>query len=470
MGCRHHSRFEAMIVLDRLHAPGASAARDLAIALAVGLAASVVVTACFAPWLVAIRAGFRWPDLFFNVEAGRGLVVLWQTEHLGEPVPGLNAVMRWRLLFPAAAAVLRLPAFVHLAAYPLGAVLAAAFCSHVIARHDARPAARMLGTLAFTANHWFFTSIGWLGYADGWVALGLLVIAFSAQRWPAVTASLLLPWADDRFTLGAPLAIAVRLLANGGGPLTRLSFREAVTLGAGPAIAVASRAILEAFPATASAGRLEPLRGTLPLYAFGAWETWRAVWLAVGVAVAAMISRQRNAGVVATGSGLIMFATALLAANDLSRAGVTLAPLVVAGLLAMLVWQRGLLAVAALALANLLLPATHVIVGLQMPIHSLASEWRALEQPPAIYRPRTYAARAVQAATKADWAQAAQELQRGQRLGPTDGDVVRATATVHWLRGARDTAIGVLKRRSVAVPDDAESRDLLTRFLQAGDQ
>lgn len=444
--------------------------RAIGLTVAFGLIAVGVTTACFAPRMVAMRAGFLSPDPFFNAEAGRGLTVLWQAEHLGEPVPGLNAVIRWRLLFPAAAHFLRLSAFVHLASYPLGAILAAAFSSHVIGRYDCRPAARLVGALAFTANHWFFTSIGWLGYADGWVALGLLALANSRRLWPAVVAGLLLPWADDRLALGAPLAIALRLWGRDASPLTPAGFREAAILMAGPALALAGRVILEAFPATASAGRLEPLRGSLPLYAFGAWETWRAVWLSVGVGIATLISRHRQAGIAIAGLAGATFVVTMLAANDVSRAGVTLAPLVVFGLVAVLSWRRGLAAVAALAVANLFLPATHVVVGMQIPIRSLLHEWRALEQPPPIYHPRTYAVKAVEAAQKADWPQAAADLARAQRLGPADGDVVRATALVRWLRGDRQAAIGALERRVLDVPDDAESRKLLTRFLEAGDR
>ena len=340
----------------------------------------------------------------------------------------------------------------------------------MIGRHDCRPAARLLGALAFTANHWFFTSIGWLGYADGWIALGLLAIAFSERLWPAVVAGLLLPWADDRLTLGAPLAIAVRFWGREASPLTPQGFREAAILVAGPALALAGRALLEAFPATASAGRLEPLRGSLPLYAFGAWETWRAVWLTVEVAIATLISLSRQTGIAIAGLAGATFVVTMLAANDVSRAGVTLAPLVVFGLIAVLSWRRGLAAVAALAVANLLLPATHVVVGMQIPIRSLLQEWRTLEKPPPIYHPRTYAIKAVAAAQKADWPQSGVDLALAQRLGPADGDVVRATALVRWLRGDRLAAIGVLEHRVQDVPDDAESRKLLTRFLTAGDR
>jgi hypothetical protein len=47
---------------------------------------------------------------------------------------------------------------------------------------------------------------------DGWVALGLMGVAFSRSLWPKVLACLLLPWADDRFLIGLPAAVLLTQL------------------------------------------------------------------------------------------------------------------------------------------------------------------------------------------------------------------------------------------------------------------
>ena len=318
----------------------------------------------------------------------RGYHVTRQARDLGYEVTDSNhKIVRWRLLVPAVARVLRLPDWVTLGLAHVGCLaLIAAFA--VLGRRLA-PAASPPAILGFCltagATAPFFTSMGWLGYYDSLLALGLLAVAFAPGRVPVLAACLLTPWIDERFVLGLPLALLVRLLRAPDVPLRDWLRREA-SVPLALAFAYASLRL-----SLGGSGGSQTARQYLGQFVFGyplgglqrlagAWAGLRLAWILALLALAACFlpaaGLRPRLGFTLLATSLVTAFIALHTALDLSRSTVLLLPLVPLGWLAAsrLLPPRALsllsLALASLALA---LPAHHVFGKAAMRVESA---WR----------------------------------------------------------------------------------------------
>ncbi len=270
----------------------------------------------------------------------------------------VEPAMLWRLLPPLVAHVLHLPGKSPLILSWLGILAATVYVAVLLSRRCADNRFVFGGTLLFATTSAVLVPVGWLGMNDAWVWLGLLVVAFGRAGWAAPLACLLCPWIDERFIIGFPLAwLAGRIERNEplwGRPtltalwllpyaLVRLSFDRQGT---------ATQSFLQ--------NQTNESLQLLPMVPFGWWLGLRAAWVAVGYAVWRGSDDRRGlfAGVL-----LATLAVSMLLASDLSRSAAIASPLVLAGCFVALrrLPELAPRLVLGLGIANLLIPAAHVV-------------------------------------------------------------------------------------------------------------
>ena len=131
----------------------------------------------------------------------------------------------------------------------------------------------------------------------------------------------------------------------------------------------------------------------LGTYAFGLWSGFRAAWLLVGVAIAIYGASVGERWIVLAAVTVLTTLVSLVVASDMSRTLMVLMPVALVGTwrLPAFAGRRGRYALAALLVANLLLPATHVVWTRTFPVHSLPTEIANLRNPPGwVYAPEHF--------------------------------------------------------------------------------
>lgn len=282
----------------------------------------------------------------------------------------IEPAMSWRLLPPAVCHVVGLTdrgAFL----LPWLGVLAATVYAAVLAarRHD--DWRFTFGcTLLFTCSSAILVPLHWFGINDAWAWLGLLAVTFAQNRWARGAAVLLAPWVDERFLIALPLALLVRRLDQPG---TSLARHSRVLLWLLPYAAIRlwfSRQSVYLQPTTSFlTAHLAQAPIVLPLAPMGWWMAWRAGWLPAAYALRA---RPWELGAAL----LLTLCTGMVLAADLSRTAAMLSPLVLGGCF-LYARDRKLEAprvVLLIALANLLIPAAHVVYKSLDPVNPLPIE------------------------------------------------------------------------------------------------
>ncbi len=317
--------------------------------------------------------------------AERGYHVTRQARDLGYEVADSNhKIVRWRLLVPAVARGLRLPDWVTLGLAHLGC-LALVGALAILGRSLA-PAASGPAVFGFCltagATAPFFTSMGWLGYYDSLLALGLLAVAFAPGRALVVAACLLTPWVDERFILGLPLALLIRLLCSPEAPLRAWLRHEALAPLALAGVYTLLRLTLGGSGGSQTVSQYlgqfvfgYPLDGLQRIA--GAWAGLRLGWILALLALAACFlpaaGLRPRLGPALAATALVTALVALHTALDLSRSTVLLLPLLPLGWLAaarLLPPQRLTLLSLTLASLSLALPAHHVFGKASLPVEN----------------------------------------------------------------------------------------------------
>jgi TPR repeat protein len=305
--------------------------------------------------------------------------------------------------------------------------------------------------------------LGWLGYFDAWVAVGLLAVAYSPSRAGVVLACLLTPWIDERFVLGLPVALAVR-----GCRFAPAAFhwwpwfrREAVP----PLALVTAYAIIRL--QLGGTGASQTVSQYLHTFVFerrvastrllfGAWEGLRVGWVLVFAAIVGLgahsSSRPPRAGLWLGVLTLLAVLGGLFTAMDLSRSMMLAIPVLPLGWLHLArtaAWRRfwGATFCASAALA---LPATHVMSDRLVPVDQLWS-------PP--------------------YALLAATTNIGSAHVRGDGIPADATTAVHWFQKAAahgfvdaEFNLGVMYSRGEGMPRDATAAfDWYLRAANQGD-
>ncbi|MBC7365665.1 MAG: hypothetical protein H7343_02445 [Undibacterium sp.] len=328
------------------------ATTPLRLALIVGVALALSLTV-FAPRLWLLRSPapgtFQWD---------RGTTYLRQCEAPFRR--DIEPAMRWRLLPPLVAKACGLTGQAPLILPWIGVIAATAYVAILFRRrlNDVRWV--FGGTLLFASTSAVLVPCHWLGLNDGWIWLGLLAVAFGSAPWALPAACLLCPWIDERFIIAFPLAWVVSRSDRG-----EAWFSSRLRQGLWLVPYAATRLILsgqepEATTANFLTTTLPASVSWLPMAPLAWWMGLRAAWLPVAYAGATTHPRLRLIGFLALGSTLLVNA---VLAVDLSRSVAAICPVLLLGCWA---YARDNPATAPrrlllLALANLLVPAAHVV-------------------------------------------------------------------------------------------------------------
>ncbi|MCX6954216.1 MAG: hypothetical protein NTV51_18860 [Verrucomicrobia bacterium] len=417
--------------------------------LALGAIATLVFF--FSPSWAAFHLWSRVPELSGMIEVRRGVSVLEQVASPGTAVSDpLHAAIQWRLLFPALGHFLGLPPFAVFALAHVGAGLVLAFLVTLLRRARFTWADTALATVALGAASWFFTSTGWLGYYDSWLALGLLLVAFADARWAVWLACLWAPWVDERFLLAAPLALGCRWLHRPD----RFDVRREVAVPAALLLAYAGLrfGLLSGRTAAgATAGGYLTgknfLDAPLSRIALGVWDGLRSAWALAAAAVIVLWPQRARALLLAVAS-LALLALGLATAQDYSRSMTMLLPVAVLGVLlaAAAPWLPRLLRIA--VPLTLLLPAHHVMNDRVNPIFYLYHELAALDTPPPLAMSELYELRAIHAMERGEFAAAQSDLALAIRLAanpasPAKQRGILAASQQRWADAHRDFSLMV---------------------------
>ena len=290
----------------------------------------------FSPSWAAFRLWSRVPEMGGMVETRRAVSVLEQVAHPGAPVADpLHAAIQWRLLFPVIGHELNLSPPLFFGLSFVGCLLVLAHLAGLLRGAGFAWSETAFALVALGAASWFFTSTGWLGYFDSWLALGLLLAAFAARRWVVWLVCLLAPWADERFVAAAPLALLCRSLWRNEQfkfkpdalvPITLLAVFLFVRLGLLATISDGGATV------GGYLGSRNYLDAPFPRIALGVWEGLRAGWVFAFAAVF-LLWEKRLRALVLGGALLVLLVLGLATAQDYGRSMTMLLPAAVLGLL-----------------------------------------------------------------------------------------------------------------------------------------
>lgn len=369
-----------------------------------GVLAFLLLAGRFSPNWMAFAASLReaWADVpapqhrdaveraIYSGHSERGLHVLRQARDLSAEIePAIHKIVRWRLLVPAVAHGLSLPDGLTLGLAHVGCLVLVLVLVAIGLKRPApaRPAIEALGLgLIAGASAPFFTSMGWVGYYDSLLALGLLAVAFARNRWVVAVACVLAPWIDERFVIGLPLALCVRWQRDQ--PTSESAWAWCRREGLLPVALVAGYALVRL--RLGGAGGSQTVVGYLEEFVFssripigqrlfGAWSGLRLGWLLVGTALAAAwfatTAGRRWPAIVLAAATVGTAVVGLVTALDMSRSMVLVLPVVPLGwqhAVRMAWWRKYRAGPAAAALA-LALPAHHVVAHASLPVDNLWS-------------------------------------------------------------------------------------------------
>lgn len=324
-------------------------------------------------FMFAPRFWLMTEDMPGTYEWDRAHTYLLQCEH---PLRrDIEPAMLWRLLPPFVAHALHLPGKTPLALPWLGVLACTVYVAALLRRRLPDPRYVFGGTLLFATTSAVLVPVGWFGINDAWAWLGLFAVAFSESAWTLPLAVLLGPWVDERFLIGFPLAWLVRCLDR----------REPVAART----ALAGLWFLPYLGLRLFLGRMYPTQSaewtfvwslllhhasrvavTAPL---GWWMGLRVAWAAVAYGAWVTPPGRR---LLAAATFAVTVGITLVVASDLSRTIALVLPAALWGCLELArrsptLAPRMLLAA---GLANLVIPAAHVVYTTIDPINPFVIE------------------------------------------------------------------------------------------------
>lgn len=429
-----------------------------------------LVVLCFTPRFVLWR-GLDAHAGWFTPQLNRAAQTLRQLEDPWAPIDhDVNGVIAWRLFFPLLAHYLGMPGPLYLLLPAVGCLIALALLLHVFWKgtgpllHAAAAAALMATT------SWFFTSTGWLAYFDAWYVAALVLAAFVDARLALAASCLVAPWVDERFLLGLPLVLLVRVLrrAQRGADSRRERLADVLVCAGAllPLFAIRAAAMV-----AGDAGSIGYIQRYLvgqdhfpdePItFLIGSWHGLRAVWFYVGALVVLTASRDRplrTATIVVTVLGTILLA--LFTAADISRSMSLLLPAAVLGVL--LVAQRAprlaLPLVTGLLAVNLAAPAAHVTTYFEEPIGTVFDELERAANPPEFLDPQVQNRWGIEYFSAGQLAEAFEAFDAAVRLDPSFGEAFHNRGRVAQEAGDLPLAREDFRRALALMPDDSPLR------------
>ncbi len=334
--------------------------------------------------------GLDIPEAWFNPEVSRAVDSLKQLDNPQVRIDNRsNQVINWRLLFPYIGHYLHFPNWLYLSLPHVGCLLAVGYLFRLLWNCTGSWSWAFMGAGSLATSDWFFVSMGWLAYFDSWFVLGILMVAFSTSRLAVALACLLTPWVDERFVLALVGCVVVRWLyqRDWEGRGRRDLVLDCLLI---LTLVLPYVAVRVFFTLTQDAGSASYLKeyalaiGQLSWFRLleGLWAGFRVAWLfVVAFLVMVWLRGPRPASIAATATVAGLLGIALVVAGDISRSMAMLLPFCVMGLL----WlasrhpRRARMALPFVLVANLLLPAEHVISTFKLPIfyiHHEVAQWR----------------------------------------------------------------------------------------------
>jgi hypothetical protein len=423
-----------------------------------------LLTFFFSPPFGAFALWARVPQMGSLMEVRRGASVLAQVAHPGAPIADpLHAVIQWRVLFPLIGHALTwigLPAGTVFGFSGLGCLAVTALLIGIFRRRGLGWDVTVAATLILSAGSWWFASVCWLGYFDAWTVFGLLAVGFAEPVWAVWMACALGGWVDERFVLGAAVAllcrridgrskgIGIAVLILGAFVLVRLGVLHAKSATGATAAGYWAAQHLEASFGRVLLGIWEGLRVGWLLVAAALWRLWRngkPGWTAaLGITVVALVTLGRLSAqdfgrsmeilwpVGVLGALMLADRTIGHAAGTPTASGATRSPF----------W--GLAAAAAL-----LLPGHLVMSDRVSPVFYLYSELAAIDHPPAGASPELYELSGIRAMERGDLGRANADLTLAIQLaknpaGPAQQRGVLYASHGRWAEAQRDFSLVVL--------------------------
>ncbi len=423
--------------------------RMLLFAALIGLLVSVMVTFMFTPRFTIWR-GMWYSQFSKSSELERGLYQLEQIEDPFAPVNNeVHKILRFRLLIPLIWHFTGLPKGWSLLVPHVGCLLAAWYFATITLQRTGKPWGAFIFTSLLCCNSWFFVSMGWLSYADSLLVLALLGAAFSSSRRTLFACSLLGPWIDERYVLSLPVIMLCRWFELSWS--SKSAQRQMlVDLGSASPVIVYLLVRLGAF-----IGRVDDVTesyvafhvtlfreipGQLLLH--GAWSGFRMAWLLVPAAACVAWQKNRPAHAVATLVLTVAYGFGCVAyAADMSRNYVLLMPLLALSMLQLYAsWPVFCLKFAGVLLvAQLVLPAHHVMWHEPIPIRYFYSELDQWNNPPPQLTPMYHTELAADFAQQNNIEQALASFDLAIRLDST-------FAPAFLKRGLLNAKLGQLQR------------------------
>jgi len=315
----------------------------------------LVTVFLFAPRLWIIRE-----SLAGRMESGRTGTYLMQC---ADPFRrDIEPAMEWRLLPPLVCHTLGLRGLTPLAVPVIGAIVLTTYVAILLLRRMNDGAYIFGGTLLFATTSALLVPLNWLGVNDAWVWLGLLAVAFGRNSWALPLACLLGPWVDERFIIGFRLAWVVRQLDRDEPWLNRSAWQAAWLLPyaivrIGFSYADPSRLAVTKDFLTFVAKEAKQLAPRLLL---GWWMALRAGWVAVAYVIGQLPNTRRTVPVAVA---LVTLLVSFVLAADLSRSAAIIVPLMLLGCFEAARRQPAHTprVILTLAIANLIIPAAHIV-------------------------------------------------------------------------------------------------------------
>jgi hypothetical protein len=415
-------------------------------------------------------AGLPVPDLLACPDLHRAYFLIQQLAHPWSHIPGIetsnNIVIEWRLLLPVLGHYLGMSPTLFFALAHVGCLATLILVAYILRKTVGRFPVVLSGALLAATCSWFFVSTSWLGYADSWLVFALVLASFADSPKTLFVTALLAPWVDERFILSLPLCLGIRvLMAPESTPATWQSlvpYALALVGGVAPYLCIRLGAELMGIRHTTAGYFAKGFVHDVPAgrVLLGLWQGLRAGWIMAAAFFALSLRKQRTSWSFAATAGIfVSLAVNMRAAGDLSRSASAAFPLLIGGIiLAAQAWpKRVLWSMPLLGLANLFLPAEHVVADFVQPVYNLRTELVLARNPPHYANPYFYYAQCSAALRHDAYQDARFDLDVAIALAP---DFAEAFAT-------RGTVLILMGQPAIALPDLDRALSLDPTLLDA---
>lgn len=408
----------------------------------IAIGATVLILLFFCPRFV-LWSGLRIEHVWFNPEVHRAAATIEQLKNPFEMIPDAsNRPIAWRLLLPIIWYGLRLPDWCFLMLPHFGCIFTVGLIAYIVYKQLHNRLLAFLTAVTLGACPWFFVSSGWLSYFDSWMIAGALAVAFINSRLVLVLACLLTPWIDERFLLAVPICLYVRIMTTGSEnrPASGM-IRDSMPI----LISCMTYPVLRIVLMLAGYGG-EPgnyvneyldwsrlLEVPFSRYLNGVWIALRAGWVFVAALFWLLWNRtNKSQGYILATLLLTVTGVSLIIATDIGRTMCVVTPLALMGVVLLGRQRLSVLKIVLpiVTVANLLLPAEHVLTIFTLPISNAYTEIGQWKNPPIYVDPAYYVHRGVLEANRNNIGEALSCFDNALKLDPEYSSALQERAKI----------------------------------------